>query len=82
MRRTSKRSKAPRAVNGPRVGAFVSSNGAVTVRKIEAGERATLPAATVLATGEGKAAVAAAAAIVAARIPAHATRPVSVTVLA
>jgi hypothetical protein len=82
MFRTNKRSKTPRKVNGPRLGAFVTSSGEVTVRIVQAGERPTLPAATVLAVSGARAAVAAAAAIVAARIQAHATRPVTVTVLA
>lgn len=80
MRKVSKRFRGERAVEGPMIGAFLSADG-LTVRVIANGERPTLPRATVKATDDSRAALIAAARIVASRIVAAATREVDIAVL-
>jgi hypothetical protein len=81
MRKIGQRSLAPRETTGPRVGAFVTRDG-VTVRVLDAGERPSLPGATVLASDGTREAIVAAAQMVAARVLAHARQPIPVTVQA
>jgi hypothetical protein len=78
MHKPNKRSKAPRETTGPRVGAIVTRDG-VTVRTLGAGERETLPRATVLADDGSADAIRRAAMVVAERVLAHARQPIPLT---
>lgn len=80
MLKISKRSKHPKATDGPRVGAFLTRNG-VEIRVIDAGETPALKAATVVANDDARSSVVAAAQAVAARIARHARKDVRVEIL-
>jgi hypothetical protein len=67
----------PVTVTGPRVGAIVTRNGDVTVRVLGSDERPTLPGATVVAENDTLDALRRAAAVVTARILAHARQRIT-----
>jgi hypothetical protein len=79
MLRPNQRSKGPRAVDGPRVGAIVTPNG-VTVRVLGPGERPTLPRATIFAADDSMESIREAARVIVERLRAAARKPFVITV--